>query len=136
MAGYFFFFGKALVSWSSKKQFMVTFSTCEAKYIVVSDATCQVAWLRSLISELQIGDTKTTKLMVDNKSVVDLVRHLTCHGKSKHINIRFNFLCEQVNLEKLKLEYYKSEVQLSYLFTKVLKYVRFKLLIFMLDLNN
>jgi len=47
---------------------MVALSTCKAEYIDASDATCQVVWLRSLISEFQIGDNRTTKVMVDNKN--------------------------------------------------------------------
>jgi len=37
------------------------------------------------------------KLLVDNKSTIDLAIHPTSHGRSKHIENRFHFLHEQVN---------------------------------------
>ncbi|RDX92050.1 Copia protein, partial [Mucuna pruriens] len=57
-------------------------------------------------------NSKKVKLLVDNKSVTDLARHPTSHGRSKHIKTRFHFLREQVDN----------------IFTKALKRERFKCL--------
>ena len=44
---YVFFMGDAAFAWSSKKQPIVTLSTCEAEYVAASSCVCQVLWLRS-----------------------------------------------------------------------------------------
>lgn len=48
-------FGKAAISWSSKKQGVMTFSSCEADYVATSLAACQVIWLQMLVGELKLA---------------------------------------------------------------------------------
>jgi len=55
-----------------------------------------------------------------------LTKHFIVHGRSKHIKTRFDFLGEQVNKGKLKLEYCKIEKQLADIFRKALKSERFR----------
>ncbi|MCI29676.1 cationic amino acid transporter 1-like, partial [Trifolium medium] len=123
-AGYLFMLGGALICWSSKKQEIVSLSSCEAEYVAASYATCQSVWIEMLLEELMVIDVVKVKLFVDNKSAVDLAKHPVSHGRSKHIEKRYHFLRDQVNREKLKLEYCKSEIQLANILTKPLKKAR------------
>ena len=66
--------------------------------------------------------------MVDNQSAINLAKHPTSHGRSKHIETRFHFIREQVSNEKLVVEHCKSEVQFADILTKALKHARFKFL--------
>jgi len=50
ISGYVFMVDGA-VSWSSKKQELVTLSTTEAEYVVVTHAAKEAVWLRRLIGE-------------------------------------------------------------------------------------
>ena len=45
-SGVLVFLGSAPISWLSLKQKVVALSTCEAEYVVVAIAACQVVWLR------------------------------------------------------------------------------------------
>ena len=107
---------------------MVALSSCEAKYIAASEAACQAVWLDALIKELQLEKSGKVKLLVDNKSAIDLAKHPASHGRSKHIETKFHFLREQVNNEKLKIEHCRTEVQLADILTKALKLERFRCL--------
>ena len=127
-AGYIFFYGGAPISWSSTKEPVVALSSCEAEYITTSEAACQAVWLDALIKELQLEKSGKVKLLVDNKSAIDLAKHPASHGRSKHIETKFHFLREQVNNEKLKIEHCRTEVQLADILTKALKLERFRCL--------
>ncbi|KAA0052395.1 putative copia-type polyprotein [Cucumis melo var. makuwa] len=48
-SGYVFFIGNPAFTWSSKKQPIVTLSTCEAEYVVVALCVCHAVWLRNLL---------------------------------------------------------------------------------------
>jgi len=65
---------------------------------------------------------------VDNKLAINLSKNPTSHGRSKHIETRFHYLRDQVNKEKLKVEYYCTFDQLVDILTKPLKGERFKML--------
>lgn len=47
--GNIFKIGSGELSWSSKKQSIVTLSTTEAKFIVASSCACQGVWLRNVL---------------------------------------------------------------------------------------
>ncbi|XP_066334427.1 secreted RxLR effector protein 161-like [Miscanthus floridulus] len=47
-SGVLVFLGSAPILWLSLKQKVVALSTCEAEYMAVATATCQVVWLRRL----------------------------------------------------------------------------------------
>ncbi|GAU31071.1 hypothetical protein TSUD_322080 [Trifolium subterraneum] len=117
-AGYIFYFGEAPISWCSKKELVVALSSCEAEYIAASLSTCQAIWLRNLIEEISLVKCNTVTLKVDNVSAINLAKNPIAHGRSKHIEMRFHYLREQVNNGNLALEYCKSEEQVADLFTK------------------
>lgn len=53
-ASFAVYLGPILVSWSSKKQLVVSMSSTKAKYRALAHATSEVMWIQSLFSELQI----------------------------------------------------------------------------------
>ena len=60
------------VSWSSKKQELVTLSTTKSKYVATTHAAKEALWLQGLITKLfGLMDTPTT-LFKDNKSAITL----------------------------------------------------------------
>ena len=127
-SGYVFQVDGAPISWCSKKQPVVALSSCEAEYIAGSYAACQAVWLEELLKELQIGVQKPLKMMVDNVSAINLAKNPISHGRSKHIDVRYHFLREQVNKGVLEMVYCPTEVQLADAFTKALKTDRFEML--------
>lgn len=124
IAGYIVMIGGTPISWSSRKQGIVTLSTCEAEYVAASYATCQSAWIELLLKELKIMEPKKM-LFFDNKSTIDLANHPMCHGRSKHLERRYHFLRYQINKEKFELEHCKTEWKLSDMLTKPPKKVSF-----------
>lgn len=127
-SGYFFRFLKAPISWCSKKQNVVALSSCEAEYIAVAQAACQVLWMESLLEELKLHYKKPVQLFVDNKSSINLAKNPIAHGRSKHIETKFHFLRDQVNKGKLEMVYCSTDVQAADVLTKPMKTDRFKVL--------
>lgn len=50
--GWICFLSGGPISWSSKRQDLVTQSTCEAEYVAVAEAGKEAVWLRSLLMQL------------------------------------------------------------------------------------
>ncbi|XP_034197107.1 secreted RxLR effector protein 161-like [Prunus dulcis] len=51
-SGHVFMLSSGAVSWSSKKQQVVTLSTTEAEFIAAASCACQAVWLRRILEEL------------------------------------------------------------------------------------
>ena len=59
--------------------------------------------------------------MVDNQLAINLAKNPIAHGRSKHIDTRFHLLRDQVSKENLRLEFCRSQDQLTDVLTKALK---------------
>ncbi|WOG92362.1 hypothetical protein DCAR_0311626 [Daucus carota subsp. sativus] len=120
-SGYAFHIGSAIFSWSSKKQQTVALSTCEAEYIAAAGAACQAIWLSYILGELNLVKEEPVTIYVDNKSSISLAKNPVSHSRSKHINIKYHFLREQVNDKIVELVHCRTEENLADIFTKSLK---------------
>ncbi|GJZ64687.1 hypothetical protein Tco_0621108 [Tanacetum coccineum] len=65
----------------------------------------------------------------DNKSAIALCYNNVQHSKSKHINIRFHFIKEQVENGVIELYFVNTEYQLAGIFTKPLARERIEFLV-------
>ncbi|GJR49502.1 hypothetical protein Tco_1400023, partial [Tanacetum coccineum] len=123
--------GDRLVSWSSKRQKSVVISSTEAEYIALSGCCDQVLWMRSQLTDYGLGFNKIP-MYCDNKSAIALCCNNVQHSRSKHIDIRFHFIKEQVENGVVKLYFVNTEYQLADIFTKALCRERIEFLINML----
>ena len=94
ITGFVFYIGDTAFTWTSKKQPIVTFSTCETEYVAATSSVCNAIWLRILLKELQMLQEEATKIFLDNKSALALAKNPIFHNRSKHIDTRFHFIQE------------------------------------------
>ncbi|GJR22127.1 hypothetical protein Tco_0970654 [Tanacetum coccineum] len=120
--------GDILVSWSSKRQKSVVISNTEAEYIALLGCCAQVLWMRSQLTDYGLGFNKIP-MCCDNKSFIALCCNNVQHSRSKHIDIRFHFIKEQVKNGVVALYFVNIEYQLADIFTKSLGRERIKFLI-------
>ncbi|GKA67400.1 retrovirus-related pol polyprotein from transposon TNT 1-94 [Tanacetum coccineum] len=111
--------GYRLVSWSSKRQKSAVISSTEAKYIALSGCCAQVLWMRSQLTDYGLGFNKIL-MYCDKKSAIALCCNNVQHSWSKHIDIRYHFIKEQVKNGVVELYFVKTDYQLADIFTKAL----------------
>ncbi|GJV50731.1 hypothetical protein Tco_1446472, partial [Tanacetum coccineum] len=117
-----------LVSWSSKKQKSIAISSTEAEYITLSGRCVQILWMRSQLTDYGFEFNKIP-LYCDNKSAIALCCNNVHHSRSKHIDVRYHFIKEQVENGVVKLYFVRTVYQLADIFTKALPEERFEFLI-------
>ncbi|GKA55673.1 retrovirus-related pol polyprotein from transposon TNT 1-94, partial [Tanacetum coccineum] len=120
--------GDRLVSWSSKRQKSTAMSSTEAEYIALSGCCAEVLWMRSQLTDYGLGFNKIP-MYCDNKSAIALCCNNVQHSRSKHIDIRFHFIKEQVENGVVELYFVNTEYQLADIFTKALGRERIEFLI-------
>ncbi|GJU45091.1 ribonuclease H-like domain-containing protein [Tanacetum coccineum] len=91
----------------------------EAEYIALSGYCAQVLWMRSQLTDYGLGFNKIP-MYCDNKSAIALCCNNVQHSRSKHIDIRFHFIKEQVENGVVELYFVNTEYQLADIFTKAL----------------
>ncbi|GAU29902.1 hypothetical protein TSUD_379930 [Trifolium subterraneum] len=120
-SGYVFMLGTGAISWSSKKQPIVTLSTTEAEYVAAAVCACQCIWLKNVLNHLQITHNNGIVIYCDNSSSIKLSKNPIMHGRCKHIDVRFHFLRNLTKDGIVELKHCKSQEQLADLMTKPLK---------------
>ncbi|KAK2985747.1 hypothetical protein RJ640_005447 [Escallonia rubra] len=115
-----FYPASAAFTWTSKKQPIVTLSTCEAEYVAVTSTVCHAIWLRSLLKELSFIQDESTQIYVDNKSAITLAKNPVFHDRSKHIDTRYHFIRESIAKKEVQVKFVKSKDQVANIFTKPL----------------
>nr|GFB43027.1 hypothetical protein [Tanacetum cinerariifolium] len=129
------FLGERLISWSSKRQKSAAISSMEAEYIALSGCCAQILWMRSQLSDYGLGFNKIP-MYCDNKSVIALCCNNVQHSRSKHIDIRYHFIKEQVDNRVIELYFVNIEYQLEDIFTKALCRDRIEFLINKLGMRS
>ncbi|GJZ71302.1 retrovirus-related pol polyprotein from transposon TNT 1-94 [Tanacetum coccineum] len=75
-------------------------------------------------------------LYCDNKSAIALCFNNVQHSRSKHIDVQYHFIKEQVENGVVELYFVRTEYQLADIFTKALPRERFELLINKLGMKS
>ncbi|KAF8651260.1 hypothetical protein HU200_063510 [Digitaria exilis] len=125
-SGFCVFFGDSLVSWSSKRQQIVSRSSVEAEYRGVANAVAECCWLRHLLGELHVKIDKATLLYCDNVSAVYLTENPVHHGRTKHIELDVHFVREKVAIGEIRVRHVPTRQQIADIMTKGLPRVLFE----------
>jgi hypothetical protein len=72
ISDYAVFLGDNLVSWSSKRQHVISHLSAEAEYCAVANNVAEVCWLRQLLVELHNPLSRATLVYCDNVNAVYL----------------------------------------------------------------
>ena len=120
ISGYTFMINGGAVSWSAKRQEIISLSTTESKYIAATYAAKEALWLRTLISQAFGIHLDATTLFSDNQSAIALTKEHQYHARTKHISIHFHFIRWVIKDGKIRLIYCPTEEMVADALTKVL----------------
>ena len=129
------FLGDKLVCWSSKKQNCVSQSSAEAEYVAAASCCSQTLWIRSQLRDFGFA-LNHIPLYYDSQSAIAIASNLVHHSRTKHIDLRYHFLKDQVEKEIIDMYFVRTDLQLADIFTKPLDDKRFQFLLTKLGMLN
>jgi hypothetical protein len=115
-----------MISWQSRKKSSIVLSTTEAEYIVACSTSCESIWLRKLVTGLFDLNMEATTSLCDNQSCIKMTENHVSHDKSKHIEIRYHYICDMVQRGATKLQYVRTDEKVVDVLTKPLSRVKFE----------
>lgn len=119
--GFAFYVHNNLVSWSSRKQPTVALSSTEAEYMAICTALTEGLWVRSILTEMCIDlGVPSIKLFEDNQGCIQLCKNPVNPKRSKHIDIKYHFIRENVSSGIVEIIFIPTASQIADIFTKSL----------------
>ncbi|KAL1213498.1 Retrovirus-related Pol polyprotein from transposon RE1 [Cardamine amara subsp. amara] len=119
--GYMFMLNGAAICWSSRKQDIVTLSSTAA-----TSSACHCVWLKGMLQELNAVSDECINIMCDNSSVIKLSKNQVMLRRTKHIDVRYHYLCNLTNEGVMKLVFCGTNYQVADILTKPIKLDQFE----------
>ena len=97
-------------------------TTCEAEYMVASEAANEGVWMKEFISDLGVIPRASgpMKIICDNTGAISLAKESRFHKRTKHIKRRFNSICDQVKEGDIEICNIRTDLNVADPLTKPL----------------
>jgi hypothetical protein len=120
--GYIFLLYGAPISWKSKRQSCIALSTAEAEYIAACEAAKEAIYLKSTVNTLLPIEKSlsTITIMEDNQACIRIGQNPELHQRTKHIDIKYHYLRDQIRKGNIRLQWISTNEQLADALTKPL----------------
>ncbi|GJT28494.1 hypothetical protein Tco_0908769 [Tanacetum coccineum] len=129
------FLSKRLISWQCKKQTIVANSTTEAEYVAAANCYGQVLWIQNQMLDYGFN-FMNTKIHIDNKSTICIVKNPVFYSKTKYIEIRHHFIRDSYEKRLIQVIKIHTDHNVADLLTKAFDVSRFNFLIASIGLLN
>ena len=129
ISGFTFYVGIGAVSWSAKKQPIVTLLSTESEYITLTHTTKDIIWIHKLLAELSFfyNHKLLTPLHCNNQGAIKLSKNSWFHARTKHIDVHFHFIWQVVNKDHIHVNYVPTNKMVADIFMKLLRCIKFEL---------
>ena len=116
------------MSWQSRLQKCVALSTIKAKYIAITETSKELLWMKKFLQELGLQQERCL-LYCDSQSVIHLSKNPTFHSRFKHIDVRYHWICDALEmklffLEKIHIDENGSDMMTKPIPTEKLQFCR------------
>lgn len=128
-----------MIGWRANKQDTVTTSTTEAELLALSQAAKEALFVNRLLSEMDIDlDDGRILIECDNKQTIRLVTEeiTTLKTKLRHVDIHNHWLRQEVENQRITVQYTESAKMIADGLTKALQNNDFKRFLGHINLRN
>jgi len=92
-------------------------SRAEAEYVSVTLCYAQLLWIQQQLKAFFV-DTGCIPIICDNMSAINIAKNSCQHKRTKHINIRHQFLRYNVEKGLISMNFCATDKQIAEIFTK------------------
>ncbi|RVW53628.1 Retrovirus-related Pol polyprotein from transposon TNT 1-94 [Vitis vinifera] len=114
-----------LVGWRASLQPTVALSTTEAEYMSLTEGVKEGMWLNGFLGSLGLNLYKPV-IYCDSQSALCLAKNPVYHERTKHINVRLNFIRDVIEEKLFSIEKVATEVNPADMLTKPITTEKFK----------
>lgn len=123
--GYCVFINGNLVSWYTHKQPTVALSSAESELMGSTDIVKEIKWIKQILEEMNYIVKTPIIINIDNQSAMKIAENDVDHARTKHIDIKYHFIKNEIDDKIIQLKWVPTEKQVADIFTKGLGFVTY-----------
>lgn len=108
------------VSWSSRKQNVVSVSTTEAEFYALAETIKEISWLKALLLDFNIKINEPICIDSVNQSCIKMVSNEKFSNKTKHIDVRYHYAHDMIRKNEISLRFCPTDRNAADMLTKPL----------------
>jgi hypothetical protein len=112
--------------WQSKRQSTVALSSAEAEYMALTETLKLCMYVIMISNFMNIDLPHPFPILCDSQSAIQMANNPVSSQRTRHINIRYHYIREQVILGNITIVYLQTDEMLADIFTKPLAKIKFK----------
>ncbi|GJR92763.1 hypothetical protein Tco_0264937 [Tanacetum coccineum] len=110
-------------------------STTRAEYVAAANCCGQVLWIQNQMLDYEFN-FMNTKIYIDNKSTICIMKNPVFHSKTKHIEIRHHFIRDSYEKRLIQVIKIHTDHNVTDLLTKAFDVFRFNFLVASIGMLN
>ena len=118
VTGYVIYLRGVPICWKSKAQRSVTLSSTEAEFVALSEAAKEIKFIVQVMWSLNMSVELPVVVRVDNVGAIYLANNLNTSQRTKHIDVRYNYVREFVEDDFIKIYFVRTDENDADIFTK------------------
>jgi hypothetical protein len=99
------FLGSNLISWKTKKQATVSWSSVEAEYRAMATLTFELQWLKYLLCDAGISHSSPITMFCDNQATLHIANNPVFYERTKYIEIGCHFIWKKLQSKLIAPRY-------------------------------
>merc|ERR1712070_122549 len=115
--GFVIFMNGGPIAWGSKRQSIVTYSSTEAEYVAITPCLKNLLTLRRILEQV-CPQKEPTVIFEDNESAKTIAESDAVTSRTKHIDVRYHAIREQIAKETVRIKHIGTKDQLADPLTK------------------
>jgi hypothetical protein len=119
-SGFMVLLGGAAVSWSSRKQPIVTMSSTEAEHIAMGHAAKEAIWISRVMCDFGVDLGRPLRIYADNQSSMLLASSEKLSSRMKHLDVHYHFVRQQIKEGLCRFVWVPTKLNLADVLTKPL----------------
>ncbi|GJW19019.1 hypothetical protein Tco_1373160 [Tanacetum coccineum] len=114
-SGWVFLLNGGAISWASKKKTCITNSTIKFEFVALATAGKEPEWLKNLLLEIPLWSKSIAPIYIYYDSAATLAKAYSYiyNGKSRHLGVRHNMICEFIMNGVVSIEFVRSQHNLA-----------------------
>ncbi|GJZ75158.1 hypothetical protein Tco_0639623 [Tanacetum coccineum] len=109
-------------------RYLKAMSSAKAEYVAAAGYYANILWMKSQLTNYDVIYEKVP-IFCDNISVIAISNNQVMHSRTKHIDIRYQFIRDDILNGGIELHFILTQYQLDDIFTKPLDEPTFKIFI-------